>query len=142
MLSFHTAAAACACRGLAAEVLPSRDSTLWATGWLWSWEEPSFQLAVRSWGSLEGSGEGERGNRDSRSGGRFSSTETSRQGSQAGVRGGNENQREKLSPLVLKTLGELKGTAWSQTLGKAAEKRMPDRRVCEEMVKEHSYPYK
>lgn len=53
---------------------------------------------------------------------------------------GTERQREKLSQLVLKTLGELKRTAWSQTLGKAAEKRMPDRRVCEEMVKEHSYP--
>lgn len=50
--------------------------------------------------------------------------------------------RERLSQLVLKTLGELKRTAWSQTLGKAAEKRMPARRVCEEMVKEHSYPYK
>lgn len=47
-----------------------------------------------------------------------------------------EAEPEKLSQLVLKTLGELKRTAWSQTLGKAAEKRMPDRRVCEEMVKE------
>jgi hypothetical protein len=52
------------------------------------------------------------------------------------------NQREKLSQLVLKTLGELKRTAWSQTLGKAAEKRMPDGRGYEDMVKEHSYPYK
>lgn len=49
-----------------------------ATGCLWSWEEPSFQLAARNWGSLEGRGEGERVDRDSSSGGRFSSTETSR----------------------------------------------------------------
>lgn len=52
------------------------------------------------------------------------------------------NQREKLSQLVLETFGELKRTAWSQTLGKAAEKRMPDRRGYKDMVKEHSYPYK
>lgn len=52
------------------------------------------------------------------------------------------NQREKLSQVVLESLGELKRTAWSQTLGKAAEKRMPDRRGHENMVKEHSYPYK
>lgn len=58
------------------------------------------------------------------------------------MHGGNVNQREKLSQVVLESLGELKRTAWSQTLGKAAEKRMPDRRGHENMVKEHSYPYK
>lgn len=46
---------------------------------------------------------------------------------------------EKLSQLV-ETLGELKRSAWSQTLGEAAEKRMPDRRGYEDMVKGHSYP--
>lgn len=33
------------------------------------------------------------------------------------------DQREKRSQLVLETLGELKRTAWSQTQGKAAEKK-------------------
>lgn len=58
------------------------------------------------------------------------------------VRGGNVDQRERLSQLVLETLRELKRAAWSPTLGKAAEKRMLERRGNEAMVKEHSYPYK
>lgn len=33
------------------------------------------------------------------------------------------NQRKKLPQLVPETLGELKRTAWSQTLGEAAEKK-------------------
>lgn len=44
------------------------------------------------------------------------------------------DDRERLSQLVLETLRELKRTAWSQTLGKAAEKRMPERGN-EDMVK-------
>lgn len=41
-----------------------------------------------------------------------------KQGSMEGV-----NQRKKLPQLVLETLGELRRTAWSQTLGEAAEKK-------------------
>lgn len=47
-----------------------------------------------------------------------------------------------LSQLVLETLRERRRTAWQQTLGKAAEKRMLERRGNEDMVAEHSYPYK
>lgn len=49
------------------------------------------------------------------------------------------DKRERLSQLVLETLRELKRTAWSQTTGKAAEKRMPERGN-NDMVKKHSYP--
>lgn len=47
-----------------------------------------------------------------------------------------------LSQLVLGTLREWRRTAWQQTLGKAAEKRMLERRGNEDVVAEHSYPYK
>lgn len=46
-----------------------------------------------------------------------------------------------LSQLVLEILRERR-TAWQQTLGKAAEKRMLERRGNEDMMAEHSYPYK
>lgn len=47
-----------------------------------------------------------------------------------------------LSQLVLEILRERRRTAWQQTLGKAAEKRMLERRGNEDMMAEHSYPYK
>lgn len=47
-----------------------------------------------------------------------------------------------MSQLVLETLRERRRTAWQQTLGKAAEKRILERRGNEDMVAEHSYPYK